>query len=400
MATTRPVVTVFDAENASEKKGTILMPEVMTCPIRPDLVRFVHTSMSKNKRQAIGVMTGKTEAGYDTASISWGTGRAVARIPRVPGGGTHRSGQGAFGNMCRGGSMFAPNKIWRKWHRRINITQKRHALVSCIAATTVPALVMARGHHINEVQELPLCIDDAAEKINKTRVAIDMLKKLGCEEELNKVNKSKKVKCGRGKLRNRRYQMRLGPLVIYNEDEGLSRALRNIPGVDSCCVTRLNLLQLAPGGTFGRFVIWTESAMRKLNELYGSYRKPSLLKKNYHLPRAMMTNTDLARIINSEEVQAVVRPAGETKHKKSQKKNPLKNRSVLGRLMPGEIQRKKRRSRETVEGSVEHKLLQKKKAQLRLVKKKNNKLGKQFYRKMMKSFEPAVETKEADEVEE
>ncbi len=35
--------------------------------------------------------------------IFQGTGRAVARIPRVRGGGTHRSGQAAFGNMCRGG---------------------------------------------------------------------------------------------------------------------------------------------------------------------------------------------------------------------------------------------------------------------------------------------------------
>lgn len=42
-------------------------------------------------------------AGHETPAESWGTGRAVARIPRVPGGGTSRSGQGAFGNMCRGG---------------------------------------------------------------------------------------------------------------------------------------------------------------------------------------------------------------------------------------------------------------------------------------------------------
>ena len=59
-------------------------------------------------------------AGEQTSAISWGTGRAVARIPRVGGGGTHRSGQGAFGNMCRGGRMFAPTKIWRRWHRHVN----------------------------------------------------------------------------------------------------------------------------------------------------------------------------------------------------------------------------------------------------------------------------------------
>lgn len=37
--------------------------------------------------------------GHQTSAESWGTGRAVARIPRVRGGGTHRSGQGAFGNV-------------------------------------------------------------------------------------------------------------------------------------------------------------------------------------------------------------------------------------------------------------------------------------------------------------
>lgn len=83
--------------------------------------------------------------GHQTSAESWGTGRAVARIPRVRGGGTHRSGQGAFGNMCRGGRMFAPTKPWRRWHRRININQKRYALVSAIAASGVPALVMSKG---------------------------------------------------------------------------------------------------------------------------------------------------------------------------------------------------------------------------------------------------------------
>ena len=83
--------------------------------------------------------------GHQTSAESWGTGRAVARIPRVRGGGTHRSGQGAFGNMCRGGRMFAPTKTWRRWHRCINVNQKRYAMCSAIAATGVPALVMSKG---------------------------------------------------------------------------------------------------------------------------------------------------------------------------------------------------------------------------------------------------------------
>ena len=60
------------------------------------------------------------KAGHQTSAESWGTGRAVARIPRVGGSGTHRAGQAAFGNMCRGGRMFAPTKTWRKWHVKVN----------------------------------------------------------------------------------------------------------------------------------------------------------------------------------------------------------------------------------------------------------------------------------------
>ena len=75
----------------------------------------------------------------------------MARIPRVRGGGTHRSGQGAFGNMCRGGRMYAPLKVWRKWHRKINLKQRRYALVSAIAASGVPSLVLARGLFMSNV---------------------------------------------------------------------------------------------------------------------------------------------------------------------------------------------------------------------------------------------------------
>lgn len=132
-------------EGSSEQAN---LPAVFTAPIRPDIVRQVHTGLAKNKRQPYAV---KFEAGMQSSAESWGTGRAVSRIPRVPGGGTHRAGQGAFGNMCRGGRMFSPTKVWRRWHRKININQKRYAVVSALAASALPSLVMARGHKIEKV---------------------------------------------------------------------------------------------------------------------------------------------------------------------------------------------------------------------------------------------------------
>ena len=94
----RPLISIFD--ETGEKAGQTTLPGVFTAQIRPDVVSFVHTNMAKNRRQPYAV---SKYAGHQTSAESWGTGRAVARIPRVRGGGTHRSGQGAFGNV----SFFA-----------------------------------------------------------------------------------------------------------------------------------------------------------------------------------------------------------------------------------------------------------------------------------------------------
>jgi large subunit ribosomal protein L4e len=400
MATARPVVSVHQFDNPSEKSGTIPMPVVLTTPLRPDLVRYIHTNMSKNRRQAIAVTA---KAGYDTAAASWCTGRAVARIPRVPGGGTHRAGQGAFGNMCRGGGMFAPTKTWRRWHRRVNVTQKRHAVVSALAASSLPPLVMARGHRIGEVAELPLVVSDGAESLQKTKQAVDMLKKLGCEEELQRVLDSRKVRKGKGKYRNRRYVMRRGPLVVYSEDAGIKKAMRNIPGVETASVERLNLLSLAPGGNFGRLVVWTEGAFKKLSEIYGSLKSGAPMKKGYSMPHAAMENADVARIINSDEVQSVLRPKLEAPKKFGLKFNALKNKALMEKLNPGATQKRLMRKRACEKSSKEQELLQKqKKARLADAKKYNSaeKKGEDtFYKKMMKAYE-AKASEKADDAEE
>ena len=243
-AAARPLVTVQSVDG-SDKVAQATLPAVFLAPIRPDVVTSVHTSLAKNKRQPYAV---SVKAGHQTSAESWGTGRAVSRIPRVPGGGTHRAGQGAFGNMCRGGRMFAPTKVWRRWHRKVNLNQKRYAIASALAASAVPALVMARGHKIEAVPEVPLVLGDAAEAIEKTSAAVKLLKSLGAYADVEKVKASHAIRAGKGKMRNRRYVSRRGPLIVYGtEGAKLVKAFRNIPGVEIVSVDRLNLLQLAPG---------------------------------------------------------------------------------------------------------------------------------------------------------
>ena len=188
----RPVVSVFSDQG--DASGQVTLPAVFKAPIRPDIVNFVHTNMAKNSRQPYAL---HKHAGHQTSAESWGTGRAVARIPRVRGGGTHRSGQGAFGNMCRGGRMFAPTKTWRRWHRPINQNQRRYAICSALAASALPALVMARGHRIDSIPEVPLVCSDAIETLTKTKTAVQILKKLNAYDDVQKCQDSKKIRAGK-----------------------------------------------------------------------------------------------------------------------------------------------------------------------------------------------------------
>ncbi|KAG8574962.1 hypothetical protein GDO81_009401 [Engystomops pustulosus] len=330
MACARPLITVYSEKGETLGKN-VTMPAVFKAPIRPDIVNFVHTNLRKNNRQPYAV---SKLAGHQTSAESWGTGRAVARIPRVRGGGTHRSGQGAFGNMCRGGRMFAPTKTWRRWHRKVNVTQKRYAVCSALAASALPALVMSKGHRIEEIPEVPLVVEDKVENYKKTKEAVLLLKKLKAWNDIKKVYASQRMRAGKGKMRNRRRIKRRGPCVIYNEDKGIVKAFRNIPGITLLSVNKLNLLRLAPGGHVGRFCIWTESAFRKLDDIYGTWRKTSTQKLDYNLPMHKMSNTDLSRILKSQEIQKALRAPIRKVKRRELKKNPLKNLRIMLRLNP------------------------------------------------------------------
>lgn len=324
------MISVYTEKN--ESSGTsVCLPAVFKAPVRPDIVSFIHHNIAKNTRQPYCV---NVDAGHQTSAESWGTGRAVARIPRVRGGGTHRSGQAAYGNMCRGGRMFAPTKTWRKWHRKVNIAQKRYAMCSAIAATGVPALVMAKGHQIGEIPEVPLVVSDKVQSYQKTKDAVVFLRRVRAWADIQKVYATRRMRAGKGKLRNRRRVQKLGPLVIYDKDEGLTKAFRNIPGVSVIQVDNLNLLKLAPGGHVGRFCIWTEAAFRKLDTIFGTWRKPSATKSGWNLPMPKMANTDLSKLLKSEEIRKVLRAPNRKVHRAVVKTNPLKNVRTMLQLNP------------------------------------------------------------------
>lgn len=212
-----------------------------------------------------------------------------------------------------------------------------------MAASSVPALLLARGHQVSTVPEVPLVINSevfAAGAIARTSSAVGLLKSVGASADVAKVKNSRKLRAGKGKLRGRRHRQRRGPLVVYDPEvdgKELSLAFRNISGVETSSVFALNLLQLAPGGHLGRFIIWTSAAFKALDEIYGSTTEPSAHKRDFLLPSNVVSQADLTRLINSSEIQGSLNaPKGDAVTRRSavQKKNPLKNKQVMLRLNP------------------------------------------------------------------
>merc|ERR1719261_1455526 len=113
----------------------------------------------------------------------------------------------------------------------------------------------------------------------------------------------------------------------------------------------------------------------------------------------MMENADVARIINSDEVQSVLKPKLDAPKTAGLKKNGLKNKNVMARLNPGILQKKLARKNAHDKKTTEGKLVQgKKKARIAAAKDHNKKFktgDATYYRTLMKAFE--AKTAKAEE---
>lgn len=299
----RKTVNVYRTEgDDAVASSTLPLPLVFDTPIRNDLISYIYTNLAKNQQQPYAT---SIKAGVRPSAVSWGPGRAKARVPRVSGSGSNRNGQGAYANFCRGGHRFAPPTIQRRWFRPVPLKQRRYAIASAIAASGDSGLVTARGHVIANVNEIPVVIANTIETVTRTKDAVAVLKAAQLYADVKRVIDGKVHRSSKGKMRRSSFKTKRGPLIVYKTDGGIVKAFRNIPGVDIQNVSRLSLYQLAPGGTLGRLVLWTEGAFEALDQIYND-------KRGFELPRPILTNTDTKAVATSDGVLSVLRPELET----------------------------------------------------------------------------------------
>ncbi len=253
----------------------IELPKVFKQPVREDLILRAFLAIQSHKRQPYGPneLSGlRTSAHYHGRRRSRYTmmNREIARHQRLHGNTVpFMFWRARIAPQTRGGRPAHPPVPEKDWYQKINKKERIKAIISAIAATSLKEFVKARGHKIDGVKELPIVVDDRIEEVKKSKEILEFLKKIGLEEELERIKK-KKIRAGKGKMRGRRYKRKTGILFVISEDRGISKAVRNIPGCEVVNVKDLSVHQLAPGGKPGRLTIFTKSAILKLGEKYGS----------------------------------------------------------------------------------------------------------------------------------
>ncbi|MGQ4833256.1 MAG: 50S ribosomal protein L4 [Candidatus Asgardarchaeia archaeon] len=245
--------------------GSTKLPKVFLTPLRPDVIRKAFLSIYSYKFQPQGrdVMAGKR-----TTAVSWGPGHGVARVPRIKGSGYPAGGKAAFAPMTVGGRRAHPPVSTKNIIKLINKKEKLLALKSSIAATADANLVKRRGHIFDENKKLPIIVVSDIEHVSTAKEMREFFKNIGVWEDILRVKERKRVRSGKGKMRGRKYKKAIGPLIIINSDQGISAAASNFLGVDVVNIDNLSVIHLAPGGTPGRLTIWSEAALKRLNERF------------------------------------------------------------------------------------------------------------------------------------
>jgi len=250
--------------------SSVELPVQFNEPIRKDLIKRAVLTLQANNRQAYGA---KPEAGKRASAFlskrrrkykgTYGIGQS--RTPRkvMSRNGTRFFHVGAFAPQTVGGRRAHPPKADKIWDRKLNEKENRKAIRSALSSTVNAELVKERGHKAPE--SYPFIIADEFQTINKTAELKKVLVKIGFENELERTA-TRKIRAGKGKTRGRKYKKKKGILFVVSDSCDLEKSSANIAGSDIVHVQNLNVELLAPGAQAGRLTLFTESAIKKLND--------------------------------------------------------------------------------------------------------------------------------------
>ncbi len=248
-----------------KEKGEITLPNAFKEKVRLDLIKRAVLSDESYEYQPKGnyrFAGMETSADYFGRKEAYGSlkNRGQSKLPReiLP--------KGRHGKVKRipsavKGRRAHPPKPEKNIIEKMNKKEYIKALKSALAATREKELVLGRGH-IFEGKKLPIIIEDKFEELSKTKDVVKVLEKLDLYKDVERAKeKTKKVS-----RRNKSKYVPKSLLIVVNNGSIL-KAASNLPGVDVVNVRALRVKDIAPGTHPARLTIFSESAIKELENL-------------------------------------------------------------------------------------------------------------------------------------
>lgn len=253
-----------------EKLKQVEMPEQFNEELRADIIKRAVLAIQSHNRQRYGAapMAGKrasAKLSRRRRDFKGSYGLGISRVPRkiMSRNGTRMNWTGAFAPGMVGGRRAHPPKSSKSWDEKVNKKENRKAIRSALAATLIKEIVQSRGHKVPE--NYPFLMDSSIENTGKTKEIKNILQTIGATADLERAD-VRKIRAGKGKLRNRKYKTRTGPLLVVSDKCELLKSARNIPGVEIIEIKNINAELLAPGCNPGRLTLYTDAAIEKLKK--------------------------------------------------------------------------------------------------------------------------------------
>lgn len=260
-----------------KESHTIELPSVFETPFRYDVIHKVYVNLLSHSFQRQGRYP---MAGEVVSAESRNTGLGIARIARARGEGFSRAGQAAGVASIRHGRVPHPPESWKNIYKKVNYKEKQLALCSAIAATTRKDLIERRGHKLSNISSFPIIISDDIESISRTKDLLNLLRALGLQQELDRVDFSRKARSGTARRRGRKGRSAVSAIIVIgssgdeDENKNIHKLSGSVGGIDIKQVKDLSVLDLAPGSKPMRLAIFSESAIKELNNM----KKPIIQK--------------------------------------------------------------------------------------------------------------------------
>lgn len=244
---------------SGEVVRSIAVPSVFDTPFRPDIIKKAVVASDANKRQAYGP---SKRAGMRHAVSTWGKGRGVARVQRMSQG---RLATESPNNVT--GRRAHPPVPEKDWSKKMNQKERLLARFSALAAVADEETVKARGHLVEGDLRFPLVMEDSLQDLSATSEVFEALASIGLDDDLKRAKDGRKIRAGKGTMRNRKYRNPRSLLLVVSErDAPVFKGAANLLGVEVAAVDTLNSSLLAPGGDPGRLTVFSESALKKIGE--------------------------------------------------------------------------------------------------------------------------------------